>query len=68
MHIFRKTVGTAVDRSHGTRDAAAQLGHTSEAITTRHYVERESVGPDVTEVLERFVPGGKQSTTSATAA
>ena len=54
LHTFRKTVGTAVDRSRGTRDAAAQLGHTSEAIRTRHYVERELVGPDVTEVLERF--------------
>jgi len=54
LHVFRKTVATHVDRQRGTAMAAAQLGHTSERITTDHYVERSPLGPDLTDVLEQF--------------
>ncbi|MDF9877481.1 integrase [Cellulosimicrobium cellulans] len=53
-HTFRKTVGTMVDRERGTGDAAAQLGHSSHRITTRHYVETADLAPDVSDVLQRF--------------
>lgn len=49
-----RDVATVERQWRGFRDAAAQLGHTSEAITTRHYVERDLMGPDVTDVLKRF--------------
>jgi len=53
-HTFRKTVATLVDRERGTGDAAAQLGHSSQRITTRHYVETADLAPDVSDVLQRF--------------
>ena len=34
--------------------AAAVLGHSSPAVTARHYVERAPLGPDVTTVLNAF--------------
>lgn len=51
-HTFRKTVGTAIERSTGLAAAASQLGHTSEAITRRHYVETPDLAPDQRAVLE----------------
>lgn len=53
-HTFRKTVGTLLDRELSLRDAAGQLGHSSEWITARHYVETPDLAPDVSAVLERF--------------
>lgn len=53
-HTFRKTVATPVDRSSGTEDAAAVLGHAGTAVTARHYVQRASVAPDVSAALERL--------------
>ncbi|MFD3802008.1 tyrosine recombinase XerC [Kocuria palustris] len=51
-HTFRKTVATLVDRSSGTEDAAAVLGHSGTAVTSKHYVQRASVAPDVSAALE----------------
>lgn len=51
-HTFRKTVGTAIERSTGLAAAASQLGHTTEAITRRHYVETPDLAPDQRAVLE----------------
>lgn len=53
-HTFRKTVGTLLEREKGLGDAAAQLGHGSEAITRRHYVETPDLAPDFRDVLQRF--------------
>ena len=53
-HAFRRAVATAVERESGMAVAAAVLGHSSERITAAHYVERATMGPDVTGVLERF--------------
>jgi integrase len=52
LHALRKTVATLVERSSTVHDAAALLGHASPAITGRVYVERASVTPDVSKVLD----------------
>ena len=54
FHSFRRAVGTAVERGAGMAVAAAVLGHSSPAVTARHYVERAPLGPDVTTVLDAF--------------
>lgn len=51
-HTFRKTVATLVDRHSGTEDAAAVLGHSGTAVTSKHYVQRASVAPDASAALE----------------
>ncbi|WP_102160098.1 tyrosine-type recombinase/integrase [Zhihengliuella halotolerans] len=53
-HTFRKSVGTVVERSNGLSAASLQLGHSSESVTSRHYVERRRVVPDLSSVLEGF--------------
>lgn len=56
-HALRRTVATLIDGAAGTRAAAEQLGHTSEATTLRHYVQRTHMGPDVADVLQALVDG-----------
>lgn len=51
---FRKAVATLIERESGSMAAALQLGHSSDAVTKRHYIERNTVAPDATEVLGRF--------------
>lgn len=51
-HTYRKTVATLLDRERGTKDAAAQLGHSGTAVTERHYIERRLQAPDASEVLQ----------------
>lgn len=53
-HVFRKTVATIIDREYGSKDAAAQLGHSGSAITERHYIEKAAMAPDLTRALEKF--------------
>lgn len=53
-HSFRKTVATLIDRETGTRDAASQFGHSGTAVTAAHYVQRATIAPDMSEVLERL--------------
>ncbi len=50
-HSFRRTVATLVDRVVSTQHAAAQLGHSGTAVTARHYVEKATEAPDLTNVL-----------------
>ncbi|MET9199054.1 site-specific integrase [Gordonia sp. NPDC003585] len=57
-HTFRKTVATLVEREASLADAAAQLGHSGTDVTTRHYVQRAQVAPDLTRVLDLLAPGG----------
>ena len=54
---FRKAVATIVDHEHGSERAAAQLGHSSDEVTKRHYIEPVGVAPDSSPVLRRFARG-----------
>lgn len=51
-HDLRRTVATRIERSHGSKRAAAQLGHSSDKVTTAHYIEKLAVAPDSTGVLD----------------
>lgn len=51
---FRKAVATLIRDDVDLDTAAAQLGHSSTAVTARHYTARVAEGPDVTAILERF--------------
>ncbi|GAB2624349.1 site-specific integrase [Kocuria himachalensis] len=53
-HLIRATVGTRLARASGVSAASAQLGHSSEAITIKHYVEKLADAPDATDALEVF--------------
>jgi integrase len=55
-HTFRKTVATLVDAAEGSQAASEQLGHTSDAVTKKHYIVRARVAPDVTSVLDQLAP------------
>lgn len=51
-HTFRKTVATQLDREADTKTAAAQLGHSSEEITSTYYIEKANQALDVSDVLQ----------------
>ncbi|MEW1820400.1 site-specific integrase [Arthrobacter sp. NPDC080031] len=53
-HTFRKTVGTLLEASSGVAVASAQLGHSSEDVTRKHYVQKTHEAPDNTSLLEAF--------------
>jgi integrase len=53
-HTFRKTVATLIDEAVGTRSASLQLGHASETTTTKHYVAKPKVAPDMSGVLQQL--------------
>lgn len=53
-HSFRRTVATLIDRESTTEDAASQLGHSGTAVTRKHYIEKATAAPDLTEVLDRL--------------
>lgn len=57
-HTFRKTVATAVERARGSRAASSLLGHASEAVTNRHYIQRSPLAEDVSDVLSLFGESG----------
>ncbi|SDU70617.1 tyrosine-type recombinase/integrase [Gordonia westfalica] len=69
-HTFRKTVATLVEREASLTDAAAQLGHSGTEVTTRHYVQRAQVAPDLSGILDLLAPatgeGGMTSTKTVT--
>ncbi len=54
-HDFRRTVATQVARGTSLANATALLGHTDEATTARHYVQRIHVAPDVRVVIDQLV-------------
>ncbi|MDR2565911.1 MAG: hypothetical protein LBC97_07605 [Bifidobacteriaceae bacterium] len=47
-------MATLLDRERTTADAAAQLGHSSPAVTRTHYVQKAHQAPDVTDVLDKL--------------
>lgn len=53
-HTFRKSVGTLLANTEGMASASAQLGHSSEQITSRHYVQKTHEAPDMTALLQAF--------------
>lgn len=53
-HTFRKSVGTILANEHGVGAAMAQLGHSSESVTSKHYVQRNLNAPDHAALLEQF--------------
>lgn len=53
-HTFRKSVGTILANTQGMAAATAQLGHSSEQITSKHCVQKTHEAPDNTEVLQAF--------------
>lgn len=53
-HSFRRTVGTVVRDEHGSEAAQQQLSHAELSTTERHYLQRQTVGPDVRAALEKF--------------
>ncbi|MCZ4077851.1 tyrosine-type recombinase/integrase [Rhodococcus sp. H36-A4] len=55
-HSFRKTVGAMVERELGLSAPSAQLGHSGSAVTEKHYIQRASMAPDVSSVLEKLAP------------
>jgi integrase len=52
--MIRATVGTRLARAEVVSAASAQLGHSSEAITIMHYVEKLADAPDAMGALEAF--------------
>lgn len=61
-HTFRKTVATLIDREADAKTAAAQLGHTSEDVTTVYYIEKAHLAPDMSAVLGALGPDAQAST------
>lgn len=53
-HMIRATVATRLARASSVAAASAQLGHASEAITLRHYVQKLADAPDASAELEAF--------------
>lgn len=51
---FRKAVATLIERDAGSIVASKQLGHSSDAVTRRHYIERNRETPNTTSILEQF--------------
>lgn len=51
---FRKAVATLIERESGSLIASRQLGHSSDAITKKHYIERNRHAPDSTLILEQM--------------
>ncbi|MDR1441181.1 MAG: tyrosine-type recombinase/integrase [Bifidobacteriaceae bacterium] len=51
---FRKTAGTIINETYGIETAAAQLDHSSPAVTRKHYAQTPRLGPDTRAALEEF--------------
>jgi len=51
---FRKAVATLIERESGSLIASRQLGHSSDAITKKHYIERNRNAPDSSLILEQL--------------
>jgi len=54
---FRTAVATLIARESGPAAAAGQLGHSSDAVTLRHYIEKQKKTQDNSAVLGRIQGG-----------
>ena len=57
-HAFRKTVATVIDRDAESKGAAAQMGHSSEAITEGYHVVKTNLAPVFSSILDTLGPKG----------
>lgn len=57
-HVFRKSVATLIDAEATLEAAAAVLGHSGTAVTSKHYVAKAAAAPDMSSILNQF--GGNQ--------
>ncbi|SUA04726.1 putative phage integrase [Mycolicibacterium fortuitum] len=57
-HSFRRSVGTEVRKALGPAAAQLQLSHAELSTTERHYVQRQTTGPDVRAVLDKYAGQG----------
>ncbi len=64
-HKLRHTVATLVQRDRGLEAAAALLGHQLRGVTGHNYVERISVAPDVSDVLQVFIEASEAAERAA---
>ena len=53
-HALRKAVATLVRDELGVEIARDQLGHASDVVTRKYYIQPHNVGPDATSALTRF--------------
>ncbi|GAB3216793.1 tyrosine-type recombinase/integrase [Mycolicibacterium hippocampi] len=53
-HSFRRTVATVVRDALGPEKAQQQLSHAKLATTEAHYLQRQTAGPDVRDVLDAY--------------
>ncbi|MGN6035063.1 tyrosine-type recombinase/integrase [Brevibacterium casei] len=53
-HVFRKSVATLIDAEATLEAAAAVLGHSGTAVTSKHYVAKAAAAPDMSAILDRF--------------
>lgn len=51
---FRKAVATLIERESGSLIASRQLGHSSDSVTKKHYIERNQHAPDSSLILEQL--------------
>ncbi|WP_181150338.1 MULTISPECIES: tyrosine recombinase XerC [unclassified Arthrobacter] len=51
---FRAAVATIIDREADSESAASQLGHRSDLVTRKHYIEHDKMATDNRVILERF--------------
>jgi len=51
---FRKAVATLIERESGSLIASRQLGHSSDSVTKKHYIERNRHAPDSSLILEQM--------------
>ena len=52
---FRTAVATVIARESGSLAAAGQLGHSSDAVTTKFYIEKEKTTQDNSAVWDRLL-------------
>lgn len=51
---FRAAVATIIDREADSLSAASQLGHSSDSVTRKHYIEKDRTVTDNRDILTRF--------------
>ena len=54
-------MATEIDEVYDAEAAMNQLGHTSKAVTERHYINRRLVVPDYRAATDRLAPGPETS-------
>ena len=63
-HDFRRTVATQVARGTTLANASALLGHADESTTSRHYVQRIHVAPDLRVVIDELLAQASEESPS----